>query len=280
MNQTESRNTPNRVITLITDFGMEDPYVGMMKGVVLSAAPGTVIVDITHTISPYAYQEALMAAVSTIPCFAAGTVHVVVVDPGVGGDRRIVGIEWPDTTVVLAPDNGIPEGVIAQLPGVCRVIEIVNPAYFRHPVHATFHGRDIFAPVAAALATGVPLSDMGPAFSPGDLTASLIPSVRELASGGFEGGVQGIDRFGNLITTIPETLLLNIQTAGDGCCIRIGDVCIDALSDTFSSKPVGDLVAYPGSRGWLEIAVNQGRADERLGAGIGTRVVVQRLGRV
>ena len=270
----------SRVITLTSDFGLQDPYVASMKGVVLSINPAAAIVDISHSVRPQAIEQAAFLLGAAWPYFPAGSIHVVVVDPGVGTERRALALRTPEGTVV-GPDNGVlspalPDAVREEAPDLGKAAEVrlpsghravflSNEAYFRHPVSSTFHGRDIFAPVAAHLSLGVPLEELG---QPVERILALPPFQAERqADGSLAGRVVHIDAFGNLVTDVRcSDLPLHpvVEVAGER---------IEGVSTTYGQGR--GLVAVGGSSGYLEIAVVGGNAARYLKADVGLPVVVR-----
>ena len=261
------------MITLLTDFGTTDPYAGMMKGVIASVCPRAAVVDITHEIAPQDVAGAADILDYAHTCFPAGTIHVAVVDPGVGGQRAVIAVEAGDYTF-LAPDNGLLGPVLERL-AVKRAVRVENEAFFRHPVSRTFHGRDIFAPVAGHLAGGIDLDDLGPRIKADELIRLSLP-VPEVADGRVAGVVVGIDRFGNLITNIDRDCIERaiIGSASGRIEVSIGGHRIFHLSETYAAAEPGELLALIGSRGRLEISVNQGSAQAFCDASRGDRVRV------
>ena len=274
------------IITLTTDFGGTDIYVGAMKGVILGINPDVSIVDVTHEVPPQDVRAGAYVLDAAWDAFPPGTVHLAVVDPGVGTDRLPIAACGPGATFV-GPDNGTLSYVLARagnarpdatpfvaasvpLPDGWTAYHLTERAYWREPVRSTFHGRDIFAPVAAHLSAGLAPSALGPRLT--HVTAFAVPVAVE-SDGRVEGSVQHIDRYGNLITNIGETLL---PAAGGGLTVEVGGREVAGLSTSFQGE--GPLVAVIGSGGWLEIAVPNGSAARELGAGIGDAVAV-RLGR-
>ncbi|MCI0889133.1 MAG: SAM-dependent chlorinase/fluorinase [Chloroflexi bacterium] len=270
------------IITLTTDFGLADGFVGAMKGVILGISPDAAIVDITHEVPPQDVRAGAYALDAAWDAFPHGTVHVAVVDPGVGTDRLPIAACGPGATFV-GPDNGTLSYLLARagarpesapfvpasvtLPDGWTAYHLTERAYWREPLSSTFHGRDIFAPVAAHLSAGVAPSALGPRLT--HVTAFAVPVAVE-ADGRIEGCVQHVDRYGNLVTNIPEALL---SAAGGGLTVDIGGREIAGLSGSFQGEAA--LVAVIGSGGWLEIAVPNGSAARELGAGIGDEVVVR-----
>src|SRR5947207_1030860 len=193
---------PKPIITLLTDFGSQDYFTAAMKGVILSINPAAQIVDITHEIPPQDIQAAAFNLLATYKDFPAKTIHVAVVDPGVGSTRRAVLIECAGQFFV-GPDNGI-FGWVCEREGIYNAIHLTNENYFRHPVSATFHGRDIFAPVAAAVSKGGALDEFGPAIKNLIHLESLKPKI--LSDGAIEASIIYIDRFGNCITNLTREI--------------------------------------------------------------------------
>lgn len=252
------------IVTLMTDFGTDDVYVGVMKGVIAAIAPRARAIDLTHAIPPFAVVQAAFRLKQAYPYFPEGTIHVTVVDPGVGSSRRAVAME-SDGHVFIAPDNGL-LSPIEREHGRTQLVALTNDAFFRKPVSATFHGRDIFAPVAAHIANGVALSELGPPLDALELLAC--PRAVLGDNGIVRGEVLWADRFGNLVTNIPGTLLSGRRVVA----VRVGDKTIDGLSATFTDVAEGALLATIGSFGMLEIALRRGSAAGELAAGPGTVV--------
>ena len=284
-------NTP---IVLTTDFGTSDAFVGVMKGVILSINPNAAIVDLTHEIGPQNLRQGAFVLGVNHPHFPPGTIHVAVVDPGVGTDRKPIVLATPAATFV-APDNGLLSEVVKEyvkdaspnvqhhgtisLPAPLKCRELSNPLYQKHPVSNTFHGRDIFAPGAAHLSLGVEPEKFGPAMS----EIIYRPLNEPLRVGNtIVGEVIYTDHFGNLITNISEARLNALANAKGTVAVEIGTRRIVGLSRTFhdmapesGSQPEGlPLVALVGSNGYLEVAVRDGNAAEFLGFGVGEEVRV------
>lgn len=256
----------HRVITLLTDFGMRDTYVGIMKGVILRINPYVHIIDITHEIPPHTVEAANFNLMTAYRYFPPDTIHVAIVDPGVGSKRRALAIESTHG-IFIGPDNGIFTGVLTREHCIVTV-ELNNPSYWlTEKPSTTFHGRDIFAPVAAHLAGGVPLRNMGTEINP-DSLIYLKQVVYKANASSIIGTVQYIDRFGNLITNIPAEAVRNKQWN-----ITVGGITINAYR-TYSDTKQGNLLALEGSHGFLEIAVHSGSAESVLGVGYGAPVQV------
>lgn len=256
---------PSGVVALLTDYGHQDAYAGIMKGAILSANPKARIVDLTHDIPPQDIAEGARVLAASLPYFPDGTVFVAVVDPGVGTDRAILGVET-DRHVFLAPDNGL-LGFLEG--GIRRMVRIDESKYSLKPLSQTFHGRDIFAPVAGRLSRGVDLARFGPAAK--RMMPSDVDRPRVASSGALEGEVVSIDRFGNLITNIPGEMV-----PARGVTITVGRRVVRALSRSYAEAPEGRLLALVGSTGHLEISVNRGSARKTAGVRRGDRVLVTR----
>jgi S-adenosyl-L-methionine hydrolase (adenosine-forming) len=264
-------------IGLLTDFGLRDHYVGAVKGAILSICPDATLVDVVHELPPYDVLEGAFALASAYAAFPAGTVFVAVVDPGVGSERRGLALDAGGYRFV-APDNGLLGLVIAEH-DERRLHALANERLFRPQPAATFHARDVFGPVAAYLARGLEIDDVGPPIT--DPVPLPLTPVTQVTSGEWEAWVIHVDRFGNLTTNLSAAQLLRIaQSGGPGDVV----VCIEGevlpLARTYSDVPVGDACALVGSAGLLEIAVNQGDAARLLGAGRGAPVRVKAAGPV
>jgi len=278
----------NSIITLLTDFGMDDSYVAAVKGVVLGINPAATIVDITHSVRPQDIPEAAFILSSVYPYFLEETIHLAVVDPGVGTGRAAVLLVTP-RGYFLAPDNGLLSYVLDDLapappeeaggvpfPQVYRrkvppgavAYSLINPAFHRHPVSATFHARDIFAPAVAPLSLGVPPQKFGEPLS--HLTVFPIPHPQRTA-GGLIGHVVHVDHFGNLITDVKESDL-----PGREVMVEVGGRRIEGILPSYA---YGDgLVAVIGSGDRLEVAVRNGSAAAELRLGLGDEFVVRFAG--
>lgn len=256
------------IISLLTDFGDRDGFVGAMKGVILGICPDAVIVDLSHDIAPQDVQEAAFVLRNACSYFPCGTIHVAVVDPGVGSDRRPIIVETP-RHLFVGPDNGL-FAYIYRREAKFLVTVIANPDFMLPGVSRTFHGRDVFAPAAAHLARGVRPEAFGPR-----LTGCNLGHVWEPVyfADGIEGHILHIDRFGNLITDIPEEKLLQ-TAAGRPFRIVLGELCLERLSTLYADVAQGDALAILNSAGLLEIAVRDGDAAGRMGVKRGDTVRV------
>ncbi|MCT7985321.1 SAM-dependent chlorinase/fluorinase [Laspinema sp. A4] len=256
------------MLTLLTDFGSHDVYVGVMKGVIACINPQATIVDLTHEIPPQDVAAGRFCLMNAYPYFPEGTVHVAVVDPGVGSARRAIALQLPHS-ILVGPDNGLFSGVLSAENPILAAVELSNSDYWRTPdPSTTFHGRDIFAPVGAHLSKGVPLEDLGPAIDPQTLVTLDLPQCYE-QNQEIVGCIQSIDRFGNLITNIPGTRVM-----GNLGSVRVGDRLIPG-GKTYSEVTRGGPIALVGSHGWLEIAINGGNASYTLQLTLGATVRVQ-----
>lgn len=258
------------IITFTTDFGTDSPYVAQMKAAVLAINRDVTLVDITHGIPPQDVALGALMLADTAVRFPAGTVHVAVVDPGVGTDRRIVAAKIDDRWLV-APDNGLLTGV-AQGERLVEAYSAENSEYWAENISATFHGRDIMAPVAAHLSRGVDPAQLGPRLD--RLVEIDWPHACKTAEA-IEGEVLAVDAFGNLITNITEQDIATWATGGR-VTIACADHVIHGLSRTYAERPAGTLTALVGSAGRLEVAQVAGSAARRLGAGRGARVALTR----
>jgi S-adenosyl-L-methionine hydrolase (adenosine-forming) len=260
-----------RILTLTTDFGMTGSYVAALKGVLLDLAPGTQIVDVCHTIAPQNVLEGGFILAGVVDVFPKGTVHLVVVDPGVGTERRLVAAMFAEQWFVL-PDNGLLTGV-ARGRKHAGIWELANPAIHRAVVSATFHVRDILAPAAAHLLRGGDPALLGPARDQFIRLRNFEPT----ADGrGFVGEVIFRDAFGNLITNINADHL-GEMSRGDWE-IEIAGERIRGILRTYGERTAGSLIALIGSAGWVEVAVVNGDAGRQLTAGAGTTVWFRRRG--
>lgn len=249
---------PHRIITLTTDFGCRDYYVSAMKAIILRICPEVRLVDVSHDLPPQDIMAGAWILKNTAFLYPGGTVHLAVIDPGVGGNRRPVLIRIGDHYFV-GPDNGLFSLVVESRE--YQVVELTNKKYWRDSVSPTFHGRDIFAPVAAHLSKGVSMSEFGQERS--ELTryrwAKPISDDE-----GIQGWIVHIDRYGNLVTNIPASLIES-HRATRGFKIYVGNTILKAVSESYSEVPDGEPVAIIGSSGMLEIAINKGNAEEMLG---------------
>ncbi len=262
------------IITLLTDFGLADEYVAVMKGVILSILPEAVIVDISHEIAPQDIPQAAHMLTAAYPYFEPGTIHIVVVDPGVGTDRRILCAEVGRHRF-LAPDNGVLSLLISQNTAI-DIYQVENREYWRDSISQTFHGRDIFAPVAAHLAKGLATDMLGRNLTAAEITCLTDLKPRKSKHGKWIGRIVSIDRFGNLITNIPANLLADSQSEYEVEQIRVevsGQI-IKGSGLPYSYQPDGKAKVLVNSRGYFEIAVKQDSAASLLKVAKGESVVI------
>jgi S-adenosyl-L-methionine hydrolase (adenosine-forming) len=256
------------VITLTTDFGTRDWFVGTMKGVIVGIAPKAKVIDLTHELPPSDIRGGAFALAVSCHFFPKSTIHVAVVDPGVGSRRRAIAVQT-DSAIFVGPDNGVLSWALAK-EKITAIHALENEACFLQPVSRTFHGRDVFAPVAAHLSLGVRIKKLGPALR--DYVRLDWPEPRK-QRGGIEGEVIYIDRFGNAITNLESSLLKGSRRALCEVYAKRRRVC--ALKAFYQATPPNTPVALVGSSGFLEIAVNGGSAAMVLGMKIRTRVVIR-----
>jgi hypothetical protein len=255
----------NRLITFTTDFGLSDHFVGTMKGVVAGIAPQARVIDISHNIAPYNVHEGAFVIAEAWPYFPKGTIHVVVVDPGVGSSRRPILAE-AGGHFFIAPDNGVLSLVFDAVKHKVRVIS--NSKFMRREISRTFHGRDIFAPAAAHLAKGAKPAASGKVIH--DYVRCWSDKPAPKGDGSWRGAILKVDRFGNLITNFAARDFAAI--AARPFEMRAGAKHIRRLALTYAETEVGDLFVIVGSAGYLEIAANQASAAELVGCSAGASV--------
>ncbi len=258
------------IITLTTDFGLQDPYVGQMKGAILKRNITARIVDLTHAVPNHDILNAAVVIRTSYRYFPEGTIHLVVVDPGVGSQRSILAATG-ENHLFIAPDNGLLT-LLALDNKIESVHRVENSSLFPSEVSSTFHGRDIMAPVAAALVGGLPLQKVGPETTFTHCVQLDIPKP-VIGKEEITGQVMHIDHFGNIRTTITTNHLGRFQPS-HFAGIEIGNHTISALSSTYGEQTAGELVALLDSSGYLEIAVNRGSAAQFTGCRPGDPVVV------
>lgn len=286
-------NKPPSIITLTTDFGTSDIYVGVMKGVILNINPNVQIVDITHAVSPQNIHEAAFTINSAYRFFPKGTIHVVIVDPGVGSDRQAM-VCKTDEGFFVCPNNGVLSYLLQHIEseetGTVDAVVIENPTYILPRVCNTFHGRDIFAPIAAHLSLGISLTDIGSPIR--DLIRFSFPAIHTTHDT-LTGQIINVDSFGNLITNITENsladFLLSSESKADAVKeldkqivstqfeIIAGRTSLKKLNGTYAESKAGTPLAIIGSFGLLELAINLGNAEAHLGLKYGDKVIVRRL---
>lgn len=256
------------VVSLLTDFGPGSVYVGQMHAVIANRAPAARVLDLAHDCPPGAVAAAAYILQRSWPHTPAGTVHVAVVDPGVGSGRAVLAAH-AHGRYFIAPDNGLLAGVLAEAPDAV-VRRVANETLFNEVVAKTFHGRDVMAPVAGYLAAGGAFDEVGPEASP----QVHLPGPT-VAADHIAGSVLIVDRFGNLITDVPRAVLESLGEP-DAIRVRVGAAFIEGLAQTFSDVPKGVALIYLGSGDHLEVAVNGGRASDLLRLAEGSPIRVER----
>jgi len=260
-------------IALLTDFGLQDPYVGAMKGAILTVCPEVTLVDLAHEIPAHDVLAGALALEACFTVFPEGTVFLAIVDPGVGSSRRAIAVE-AGGRLFVAPDNGLLSLVLAAQPGA-HAHAITSPSLARAEISPVFHGRDLFGPVAAHLARGLPIAEVGPAVS--DLVRLDLPPA-ERTGEGWQGRVLHVDRFGNLTTSLRAGEIAPLGTPSAGSLeVRAGGRVLPFVR-TYADVALGEPCALVGSGGRIEIAVREGRADRRLALAPGAIVVVHPVG--
>ncbi len=253
---------PKPILTLTTDFGLSDHYVGTMKGVILGICPRAEMVDISHQVSPFEIAEGAWLIAQAYSWFPPKTVHLVVVDPGVGTSRRPIVMEAAGQYFV-APDNGVLAMVYAREKHKIRLIS--NERYFRQPVSQTFHGRDIFAPAAAHLAAGATPARLGKVVE--DYLRPSFDKPQRSGKRTWSGRILKIDRFGNIITNFHASDFPDLERRG--FTMAIGPHQIGTLAHHYAESGPGELFLIAGSSGYFEVSVNQGSAAKRIGCEAG-----------
>lgn len=259
----------NPIITLTTDYGTNDHLVGVLKGVILKIHPDVTIVDITHEVTPFDLLDGALTIASAYGYFPPRTIHVVVVDPGVGTERRPLLVSGQNQ-YFIAPDNGVLSGVFDKEANFL-VRHLTSEHYFLHPVSKTFHGRDVFASVAGWLSKNWQPGSMGEEIT--DFKRLALPRPKE-ADGFVKGVVLKVDSFGNLLTNFRAEDLAAESVENGEVQLQVGNHAVTRLVPTFANGGAGEPVAYVGSSGYVEIALNRGNASKTLGIGRGTPVVL------
>ncbi len=263
-------NTP-RIVTLLSDFGLRDHYVSAMKGVMLSLNPELSFVDISHMVQPQDINSGAFILGQAYPCFPPGTIHVAVVDPGVGTARKAI-VVYAAAQIFVGPDNGIFTWVFNREESF-TAYEITADHYFRKPVSSTFHGRDVFAPVAAWISRDIPLQQMGPICeNPVRLKLPALTRVRDAL---IQATVLAVDAFGNIITNLkPEDLPIYSTPGTRTCKMLVSQKEITAFRKTFGEGSPGEIFVVPGSSEYLEIVMRNGSAAATLNAAPGALIGV------
>ena len=262
---------PNPIITLTTDYGTDDHLVGVLKGVILKINPEVQIVDITHGVTPFDLLDGAMAIASAYAYFPPRTIHVVVVDPGVGTERRPLLVSGQNQ-YFIAPDNGVLSAVYEKEQNFV-VRHLTAEHYFLQPVSKTFHGRDIFAAVAGWLSKNWQPASMGEEIA--DFKRFALPRPKE-ADGLLKGVVLKVDSFGNLMTNLRSEDLPEGALEKGEIKLQVGNHAVSKLVQTFANGNAGEAIAYVGSSGLVEIGVNKGSASKTLGIGRGTAVLLDK----
>jgi S-adenosylmethionine hydrolase len=259
-----------KLITLTTDFGMQDWFVGTMKGVIARIAPRARVIDLVHDLPPGNISAGAFALAASCPFFPKNTIHVAVVDPGVGSSRRALAVRT-DKFFFVGPDNGI-LSLVLKGKTIRALHSLENDKYFLQPISHTFHGRDIFSSVAAHLSRGVPIQKLGPEIK--GYTKLDIPDVKR-SRNGWEGEVIYFDRFGNAVTNLPIDLARAKPEAT--CLVSSRRRWIFPVKPFYQSVPPKSAVAVCGSTGYLELALNGGSAQEQYKLELGTRVALREV---
>lgn len=260
-----------RIITLLTDFGIKDPYVAQMKGVILSINAEAQIIDISHEVSKHNIHEAAFILLSTYSKFPKRSIHVVVVDPGVGTRRKAIVVETR-RYLFVGPDNGVLSLAVDD-DGVVRAYEIKNPLFLRSHISSTFHGRDIFAPVAAYLSLGIPPEYVGPEIDFRRIKRIAEPKALIIDDKTFRACVIYIDNFGNVITNIKADM---VPKGVHNITIKFKDKELTIpFKRAYNDVPKGEVLSLIDSFNYLEVAVNQGNAAKRLGLSVGDSIVIE-----
>lgn len=255
------------VITLLTDFGLQDHYVGAIKGVIANINPEALIIDICHEVAPHDVFQASFLLKSAYPYFPSHTIHVIVVDPGVGTNRKLL-VASTENGYFLAPDNGVLSYVCAAEERV-EVREITADHYFLKPRTGTFDGRDVFAPVAAWMSKGVLVSSFGEPFT--EYKKYDLPQPTPVGQGSFRCRIIYADRFGNLISNLTKEKFKELLDASTGrrFGFQVGEQMLSKISASYAEGEKGELLALFGSSGFIEFSVNRGSALKATGVGVG-----------
>lgn len=261
-------------VTFLTDFGLEDDFVGTCHGVIKRIAPETQVIDITHGIRPGRILQGAIVLANTLPYMPAG-VHLAVVDPGVGSSRRPLALRDVEGRLYVGPDNGLLLPAAERFGGVAEAHELANPAYALERVSRTFHGRDLFSPAAAHLSLGVPLSDLGPPIDPDELVRLDVPEP-EVGASSIRASVLAVDRFGNAALNLTRDQLEDVGIVpGMRVEVAVNDRQYFAVAArTFGDARVGDLILYEDSYRNVAVAVSRGSAAELLGIEEGSDLVI------
>jgi S-adenosylmethionine hydrolase len=264
-------------VTFLSDFGLQDDFVGTCHGVIKRIAPDAQIIDITHGIEPQAVLQGALVLASTVPYMPEG-VHLAVVDPGVGGERRAVALRDEMGRLYVGPDNGLLVPAAEKLGGIAAAWQVTNPAYMLEPVSATFHGRDVFAPAAAHLVTGLDPAELGPVVEPGSLARLELPEP-EVGTSTIRATVLYVDRFGNVQLNLSRR---DVESAGivPGRRVEL-DLGFDRYYATaaraFSDARAGDIILYEDAYENIAVAITDGNAAEMFAVRPGQNLTIHAL---
>jgi len=258
------------IITLLTDFGSHDAYVGIMKGVIAGINPSANVIDICHSIPPQDIFSGAYLLYTSYRYFPKKTIHVAVVDPGVGSTRDIICVETCDC-FFLVPDNGL-LSLIIQNERPKDIFRVTNNKYFLSSLSNTFHGRDIFAPIAAHLSKGIKPNQLGTRIN--QLKQTDFPKPNHKKTGMLEGQIIYIDRFGNLITNIIRPHIKALKINEEYMKTKVGKKKMTGLSNTYTDVGIGEPLVLFGSAGFLEVSVNQGSAQKYFGVDKGSKIII------
>lgn len=270
---------PARPIVFLTDYGLHDEFVGVCHGVIARIAPDCRVIDLTHSVPPQDVTRGAIILADAVPYMPPDAVYLGVVDPGVGTGRRGVALETSSGNVLVGPDNGLLSLAAERLGGVTRAVEIRSPRVLLTPVSATFHGRDVFAPAAAHVATGTPLRELGPEVDRSDLVVLSLPRPK-VRPGRVAAEVLSVDRFGNVELNVREEDL-GEAGLGPGAHVRVVGPRAGATvtrATAFGDVPLGEYALIVDSRGWAAVVRNGASAAEGLGLGPEDRVVLEAAG--
>jgi S-adenosylmethionine hydrolase len=262
------------IITFLTDFGLQDDFVGTCHGVIATIAPDARVIDVTHGVRPGHVLQGALVLANTLPFMPPG-IHLAVVDPGVGSGRRALALRDQEGRLHVGPDNGLLLAAAERFGGVAEAHELANPDYSLQPVSRTFHGRDLFSPAAAHLAAGVQLEQLGPPVDPGELVRVEIPDP-EVGQNRIRVVALGVDRFGNVALNLRREHLDRAELAA-GTRIELtssGERFYAVSARTFDDAPRGSLILYEDSYGSLALAVSRGSAAQLLRVQEGSEIVL------
>lgn len=258
-----------RFVALTTDFGLADVYAGILRGVIRTLSPEAEVLDVSHAVAPGDLHEAAFFLLSAVPFLPKGTIHLCVVDPGVGTERRVIAVRAGGHTLV-APDNGVLAPVVEALGGLQEARWVTNERLMRPRRGMTFQGRDVMAPVCAHLCRGIDFALVGEPAASMEPLPGFAPAV---GPDRCTGRVLHVDRFGNVVTNLVPG---DLRGAREDWTVAVGDRMVERWADTYGAVAKGEALAYPGSVGFVEVAVRDGNAAERFGATRGTQVTAVR----